>query len=69
MLCTQNSLEKYQIGKEDRPMMKYRSTRGDQQELASADAIIRGLAPDRGLYVPEEIPALPFAVKDMVNEP
>lgn len=50
-------------------MMKYRSTRGDRQELASADAIIRGLAPDRGLYVPEEIPALPFAVKDMVDEP
>lgn len=50
-------------------MMKYRSTRGDRQELVSADAIIRGLAPDRGLYVPEEIPALPFAVKDMVDEP
>lgn len=50
-------------------MMKYRSTRGDRQELASADAIIRGLAPDRGLYVPKEIPALPFAVKDMVDEP
>ena len=79
MLCTQNSLEKYQIGKEDRPMMKYRSTRGDQQELASADAIIRDI---RQLLKSFKIktynedtgyglfrPALPFAVKDMVNEP
>jgi threonine synthase len=50
-------------------MMKYRSTRGERQELTSADAVIRGLASDRGLYVPEEIPALPFAIKDMLEQP
>ncbi len=50
-------------------MMKYISTRGDRQELSSAEAIIRGLAPDRGLYVPEEIPALPFDIEDMLDQP
>ena len=39
--------------------MKYVSTRGDLEKVTSSAAIIRGLAPDRGLYVPESIPALP----------
>lgn len=46
-------------------MMKYVSTRGDKNKLTGAQAIIRGIAPDRGLYVPEEIPKLPFEIKDM----
>ena len=45
--------------------MKFRSTRGDSEELRAAQAIIRGIAPDRGLYVPEEIPEMPFSLKDM----
>ena len=45
--------------------MKFRSTRGDKEELRAAQAIIRGIAPDRGLYVPEEIPAMPFDIEDM----
>ena len=45
--------------------MKFRSTRGDKEELRAAQAIIRGIAPDRGLYVPEEIPAMPFDIADM----
>ena len=45
--------------------MKFRSTRGDKEELRSAQAIIRGIAPDRGLYVPEEIPEMPFSLEDM----
>ena len=47
--------------------MKFRSTRGDKDELRAAQAIIRGIAPDRGLYVPEEIPAMPFDLNDMAD--
>ena len=45
--------------------MKFRSTRGDKEELRAAQVIIRGIAPDRGLYVPEEIPAMPFDLEEM----
>ncbi len=36
--------------------MKYFSTRGLNEKISAAEAIIRGLAPDGGLYVPETIP-------------
>ena len=49
-------------------MMKYQSTRGSKQHLSSAQAIIRGIAEDKGLYVPEEIPALPFALTDLAGK-
>ncbi len=48
--------------------MKYKSTRGSDNIKSSAQAIIRGLAEDKGLYVPESFPKLPFEVKDMVGE-
>src|SRR6056297_1421395 len=48
--------------------MIYKSTRGSELKITSSQAIIRGLADDKGLYVPEEIPKLPFNVKDMVGK-
>ncbi|CAG7850159.1 Threonine synthase Short=TS [Serendipita indica DSM 11827] len=39
--------------------MKYFSTRGDPEELTFEETVIRGLAPDGGLYIPNEIPSLP----------
>ena len=36
--------------------MNYVSTRGDKERLDSAEAIIRGLAGDGGLFVPEDVP-------------
>ena len=36
--------------------MKYISTRGNNQNMTSAQAIIAGLAKDGGLFVPESIP-------------
>ena len=48
--------------------MYYKSTRGNEKKISSAQAIIRGLADDKGLYVPEEIPSLPFEIKDMINK-
>ena len=34
-------------------MIKYKSTRGDSAERTAAQAVIQGLAEDRGLYVPD----------------
>ena len=54
-------------------MVKYISTRSDRAEaqresLRGAQAIIQGIAPDKGLYVPDAIPALPFKPGDMVGK-
>ena len=39
--------------------MRYVSTRGDAPAVSFADAMITGLAPDGGLYVPEALPEIP----------
>ncbi|MGN0659422.1 MAG: threonine synthase [Emergencia sp.] len=49
-------------------MRKFKSTRGSKRELTGAQAIIQGIAEDKGLYVPVEIPALPFRVEDMIGK-
>jgi len=50
-------------------MMKYISTRGSKEELTGAQAVIQGISEDKGLYVPKEIPGLPFDPKDMIGKP
>ena len=40
--------------------MKYISTRGESKELGFEEALLRGLAPDGGLYVPSEWPSIDF---------
>ena len=50
-------------------MMKYISTRGASEELTGAQAIIQGISPDRGLYVPKEIPSLGFVPGEMTGKP
>lgn len=42
--------------------MKFRSVRGESPNVQFREALFRGLAPDGGLYVPEEIPRLPESV-------
>ncbi|KAK0568592.1 threonine synthase [Tilletia horrida] len=39
--------------------MKYLSTRGGDERLSFEEAVLRGLAPNGGLYIPEQIPSLP----------
>ncbi|GAA5856044.1 hypothetical protein JCM8547_002953 [Rhodosporidiobolus lusitaniae] len=39
--------------------MKYFSTRGGDERLTFEEAVLRGLAPNGGLYIPEHLPALP----------
>ena len=38
--------------------MNYISTRGYEKKFSAAEAIKQGIAPDGGLFVPEEIPQL-----------
>ena len=38
--------------------MKYFSTRDSSKKVSAAQAIVQGLAPDGGLYVPERIPSV-----------
>lgn len=45
--------------------MKYESTRGSKNYQTSTKAIIRGIAEDKGLYVPTEIPTLPLSIDEM----
>ncbi len=47
--------------------MEFRSTRGDSEKLRAAQAIIRGIAPDRGLYVPTEIPDMPEEIAALLR--
>ena len=50
-------------------MIRYISTRGKGQPRSSASAVIKGIAEDKGLFVPETIPALPFRPSEMVGRP
>ena len=45
--------------------MKYESTRGSKNYQSSTSAIIRGIAEDKGLYVPCCIPELPLTIEEM----
>ncbi len=46
--------------------MQYRSTRGSAPEVDSAQAVLTGLAPDGGLYLPCDLPV--FSWKDCVEK-
>jgi threonine synthase len=46
-------------------MIKYVSTRGSQNTKTAAQAVIQGISEDKGLYVPSNIPALPFKPEEM----
>lgn len=49
-------------------MTQYRSTRDEQkQTLSASQAILQGLAPDNGLYVPAVFPKLEKPLADLMN--
>ena len=50
-------------------MIKYQSTRGSKQVKTAAQAVIQGIAEDRGLYVPDQVPSLPIPVEELVGKP
>ena len=39
--------------------MRLLSTRGLSAPVDAPEAVLRGIAPDGGLYIPDEIPAIP----------
>ncbi|MBR4832342.1 MAG: threonine synthase, partial [Butyrivibrio sp.] len=43
----------------------YSSTRGAQGQIKASEAILRGLAPDGGLYVPDHIPHLEKTLREI----
>jgi threonine synthase len=47
--------------------MRYYSTRNKNEAVGFASAALNGLAPDGGLYVPEEVPQYPAAVKSSLG--
>ena len=47
--------------------MKYFSTNNHNIKVRFKDAVIHGLAPDKGLYFPEEIPQLPQSFFDNIE--
>ena len=49
-------------------MIMYESTRGSKEYKTGAQAVIQGIAEDRGLYVPQAVPALPMAIEDMIGK-
>lgn len=48
--------------------MKYYSTNGKAPLASLKDAVIKGLAPDGGLYMPERIPTIPKAFFNNLGE-
>ncbi len=47
--------------------MIYKSTRGDAKEVTASQAILQGLAPDGGLYVPKELPKLNYTMREIAS--
>ncbi len=45
--------------------MLYNSTRGGEKGLQASEAILKGLADDGGLFMPESIPALKISLKEL----
>ncbi|HYE83619.1 MAG TPA: threonine synthase [Clostridia bacterium] len=45
----------------------YKSTRGKDAPVNASEAILKGIARDGGLYVPDEIPKLALSLEDMVS--
>ena len=45
--------------------IKYVSTRGNKEKIAASEAILRGIAPDGGLYVPDAFPKLDKSLEEL----
>ncbi len=45
----------------------YKSTRGDKNYLTASQAIVKGIADDGGLYVPDTMPKMDFQLEDILS--
>lgn len=50
-------------------MITYQSTRGSRDIKTAAQAVIKGIAEDKGLYVPDSIPQLPYSLSGFAGKP
>ena len=51
--------------------LRYKSTRNSELRMRASEAVLKGLAPDGGLFVPEKLPVLDVpmdALKDMTYQ-
>ncbi|MEL6651468.1 MAG: threonine synthase [Bacteroidota bacterium] len=48
--------------------MKLHSTKNPSQKVSLKEAVLQGLPPDNGLYMPDEIPALPNAFFEQISD-
>lgn len=46
-------------------MIRYMSTRGSDVKVGAAEGVIKGIAEDKGLYVPDSVPAIPFSLEEL----
>ncbi|QZY57407.1 threonine synthase [Crassaminicella profunda] len=46
--------------------MKYKSTRGNKESKSSAEAILKGIAKDKGLFVPDTFPKIDKKLEEMI---
>ncbi len=55
-------------GKEDEKMaVMYSSTRNKDEQVTASQAILKGLADDGGLFVPDQIPALGVSIEELAQ--
>ena len=47
--------------------VQYRSSRGGQEGVSASGAIIKGLAQDGGLFVPDHFPKLEISLEECAN--
>ena len=50
-------------------MINYKSTRGSSDIKTAAQAVIKGIAEDKGLYVPDSVPQLPVSIEELAQMP
>ena len=50
---------------ERRMSLFYKSTRDDSVKVTASQAILKGLAPDGGLFVPESIPSFDKSLEEL----
>jgi threonine synthase len=48
--------------------MKFYSTNDQNHFVSLEEAVIKGLAPDQGLYMPENIPRLPVSFFENISQ-
>lgn len=68
MCISQQSTPKALTSSKKNNSMKFYSTNNSAHQVDLAEAVIKGLAPDQGLYIPTEIPVLPKELLDKLPE-